>query len=49
MEQTKRNEVKMIARAKMTIIIKDNNGKYWLMGEVNGVRLTSGETLVELL
>lgn len=43
MEQAKRNEVKMIARAKMTIIIKDNNGKYWLMGEVNGARLTSGE------
>ena len=43
MEQAKRNEVKMIARAKMTIIIEDNNGKYWLMGETNGVRLTSGE------
>lgn len=43
MEQAKRNEIKMIARAKMTIIIEDNNGKYWLMGETNGVRLTSGE------
>ena len=43
MEQTKRNEVKLLARAKMSIIIEDNNGKYWLMGEVNGVRLTSGE------
>ena len=43
MEQAKRNEVKMIARAKMSIIIEDNNGKYWLMGEINGVRLVSGE------
>lgn len=43
MEKAKRNEVKMIARAKMSIIIKDNNGTYWLMGETNGVRLVSGE------
>ena len=43
METAKRNEVKMIARAKMSIIIKDNNGTYWLMGETNGVRLVSGE------
>ena len=43
MEKTKRNEIKMIARAKMSIIIKDNNGIYWLMGAINGVRLTAGE------
>ena len=43
MEKAKRNEVKMIARAKISIIIKDNNGTYWLMGETNGVRLVSGE------
>ena len=43
MEKAKRNEVKMIARAKMSIIIKDNNGTYWLMGETNGVRLVSGD------
>ena len=43
MEKAKRNEVKMIARAKMSIIIKDNNGVYWLMGAINGVRLTAGE------
>ena len=43
MEKAKRNEVKMIARAKMSIIILDNNGTYWLMGETNGVRLVSGD------
>ena len=43
MEKAKRNEVKMIARAKMSIIIKDNNGTYWLMVETNGVRLVSGD------
>lgn len=44
MEQVKRNEVKMIARAKMTVIVEDNNGKYWLMGQQNGVRLVSSES-----
>jgi len=44
MDTTKRNEVKMLARAKLSVIIKDNNGKYWLMGEVNGVRMTAGDT-----
>ena len=43
MEKAKRNEVKMLARAKMSIIIKDNNGTYWIMGETNGVRLVSGD------
>jgi hypothetical protein len=43
MDKAKRNEVKMIARAKMSIIIKDNNGSYWLMGATLGVRLVSGE------
>ena len=42
MDKAKRNEVKMIARAKMSIIIKDNNGTYWLMGATNGVRMTAG-------
>jgi len=44
MDTTKRNEVKMLARAKLSVIIKDNNGLYWLMGEVNGVRMTAGDT-----
>lgn len=43
MEQVKRNEVKMMARAKLSIIVEDNNGKYWLMGKSNGVRLTTGD------
>jgi len=43
MDKAKRNEIKMIARAKMSIIIKDNNGTYWLMGATLGVRLVSGE------
>lgn len=43
MDNAKRNEVKLLARAKLSIIIKDNNGTYWLMGATNGVRLTAGD------
>ena len=43
MEQVKRNEIKMLARAKLSVIIKDNNGKYWLMGQTTGARLTTGD------
>ena len=44
MDTAKRNEVKMLARAKLSVIVKDNNGVYWLMGKVNGVRMTAGDT-----
>ena len=43
MDTAKRNEVKMLARAKLSVIVKDNNGIYWLMGKVNGVRMTAGD------
>jgi len=41
-EQTKRNEVKLLAQAKMIIISKDQNGKYWLFGKANGMDMTEG-------
>tara|TARA_R110000822_G_scaffold93710_2_gene215449 strand:- start:1533 stop:2051 length:519 start_codon:yes stop_codon:yes gene_type:complete len=44
MDTAKRNEVKMLARAKLSVIILDNNGKYWLMGATSGVRMTAGDT-----
>ena len=44
MDNTKRNEVKMLARAKLSVIIKDNNGSYWLMGATNGVRMTASDS-----
>lgn len=43
MDSAKRNEVKLLATAKLSIIIKDNNGAYWLMGATNGVRMTAGD------
>jgi len=43
MDSAKRNEIKLLSRAKLSVIIKDNNGIYWLMGETNGVRMTAGD------
>jgi hypothetical protein len=43
LDNAKRNEVKMLARAKLSVIILDNNGVYWLMGATNGVRMTAGD------
>ena len=43
MDSAKRNEIKLLSRAKLSIIIKDNNGAYWLMGATNGVRMTAGD------
>jgi len=43
MDSAKRNEIKLLSRAKLSVIIKDNNGAYWLMGATNGVRMTAGD------
>jgi len=37
--QDKRNEIKILAQALLTLIVKDKNGKYWLVGQAAGVRL----------
>ena len=39
MEQSKQNEIKLLSQADLLCIIKDQNGKYWLLGEVNGVSM----------
>lgn len=31
-----RNEIRLLAQNRLMIIIKDNNGKYWLSGETRG-------------
>lgn len=33
------NEIDLLAQNKLAVIILDNNGKYWYMGEVNGARM----------
>ena len=42
--QDKRNEIKLLAQALLTVIVKDKNGKYWLMGQNAGVRLEPSTT-----
>jgi hypothetical protein len=41
-ETTKRNEIKIVSAADLAIIALDRNGKYWLLGRVNGMTLESG-------
>jgi hypothetical protein len=42
--QDKRNEIKLLAQAKLVVIVKDKNDKYWLMGQRAGVRLDPSTT-----
>lgn len=43
LETTKRNEILLLAQNNLMVIIKDNNGKYWLMGETRGALLNGGK------
>jgi hypothetical protein len=42
LETTKRNEILLLAQNNLLVIIKDNNGKFWLMGETRGALLNGG-------
>lgn len=40
-EQAKRDKLLLLGKFKdLMAIVKDSNGKYWLVGEVNGINLT---------
>ncbi len=43
LETTKRNEILLLAQNNLFVIIKDNNGKYWLMGQTRGALLNGGK------
>ncbi len=43
LETTKRNEILLLAQNNLMVIIKDNNGKYWLMGQTRGTLLNGGK------
>lgn len=43
LEASKRNEILLLAKNNLMIIIKDNNGKYWLAGETRGALLSAGK------
>ena len=36
-----RNEIVNLAQADLLIIVKDQNGKYWLLGQVNGMSMAA--------
>jgi hypothetical protein len=43
LETTRRNEILLLAQNSLMVIVKDNNGKYWLMGETRGATLSGGK------
>lgn len=45
METTKRVEMTALAQNDLVLIVKDANGKYWLLGKDEPVRATAGDGL----
>lgn len=43
-EATKRNQVALLGQGEVYAIVEDYNGKYFLLGEFNGVELTGGSS-----
>lgn len=46
-DQVKRNEIKLLAQARLMVIAEDQAGNYWLYGQVNGLDL-SGDSQITL-
>jgi ligand-binding sensor domain-containing protein len=42
LEANKRNEILLLAKNNLTAVVEDQNGKYWLIGKLNGVDITGG-------
>lgn len=41
-ETATRNQIRLLAQNRLMVIAEDRNGKYWLLGEINGTELTAG-------
>ena len=41
-ETATRNQIRLLAQNRLMIIAEDRNGKYWLLGAMNGAELTAG-------
>jgi hypothetical protein len=37
-----RNELRLLARNRLIVIVQDNNSRYWLLGADNGLEATAG-------
>lgn len=42
MQANTRNEILLLAKNNLMVIVEDANGKYWLLGKQNGLDLTGG-------
>ena len=42
MSQAKQNQIKLMSAGELFIIVKDKNGKYWLVGSEDGAVLSGG-------
>jgi len=40
--QAVRNELRLASNGRLLAIVTDRNGKYWLLGETNGIEVTGG-------
>jgi len=43
-EAAKRNQVKLLGQAELVAVVLDKNGKYWILGEENGIELSGGNS-----
>jgi hypothetical protein len=37
-----RNELRLLVRNRVIVIVQDNNNRYWLLGSANGLEATAG-------
>lgn len=37
-----RNEIILLGQNRLCIVVEDNNGRYWMLGQKNGIDLTGG-------
>lgn len=42
MQANTRNEILLLAKNNLMVVVEDANGKYWLLGKTNGLDLTGG-------
>lgn len=40
---SQRNEIRLLAQNRLAVIVQDRNGKYWLMGQLNGLEMQPSE------
>ena len=43
-EAAKRNQIKLLGQAEVVVMVEDYNNKYWMLGEINGMELSGGNS-----